>query len=106
MIAELGHFALTMALALAVVQSVFPLIGAHRGDVSWMALAKPAARAQCVFVVLAFAALAHAFANNDFSIAYVAANSNSALPLAYRLSAIWGAHEGSLLLWVLILALW
>ncbi len=106
MIAELGHFALTMALALAVLQAVFPLIGAQRGDVSWMSMAKPAARAQCVFVVLAFAALAHAFANNDFSLAYVAANSNSALPLAYRLSAIWGAHEGSLLLWVLILALW
>ena len=106
MIAELGHFALAMALALALAQAVFPLVGAHRGDRTWMAIAKPAARAQCLFVALAFAALAWAFADNDFSIAYVATNSNSALPLAYRLSAIWGAHEGSLLLWVLILALW
>ena len=106
MIAELGHFALTLALALAVVQVVFPLIGAHRGNVTFMAIAKPAARAQCLFVALAFAALAWAFADNDFSVAYVATNSNSALPLAYRLSAIWGAHEGSLLLWVMILAVW
>ena len=106
MIVELGHFALSMALALAIAQIVFPLIGAYRGDGTFMAVAKPTARVQCVFVALAFVALAWAFADNDFSVAYVAANSNSALPLAYRLSAIWGAHEGSLLLWVMILALW
>lgn len=106
MIAELGHFALVLALALATLQTVVPLIGAARGNLLWMALARPAARAQCVVVALAFAALTWAFVSNDFSLAYVAANSNSALPLPYRISAVWGAHEGSLLLWVLLLALW
>ena len=106
MIPELGHFALAMALAIALLQTLVPLIGAQRGNVLWMSLARPAARAQLLFVALAFAALAQAFINNDFSVAYVAANSNSALPLAYRISALWGAHEGSLLLWVLILACW
>ena len=106
MIPELGHFALALALVLAVMQSVLPLIGAARGNLSWMAVAKPAARAQCLFVLLAFVALSWSFIANDFSVAYVAANSNSALPLIYRISAVWGAHEGSLLLWVLILALW
>ena len=106
MSAEFGHFALTLALALAVLQALIPLIGAARGNLAWMALAGPAARAQCLCVAIAFATLMWAFAANDFSVAYVASNSNSDLPLAYRLSAVWGAHEGSLLLWVLILALW
>ena len=106
MIAEFGHFALVLALMLAVAQGTLPLFGAHRGNLAWMAVASAAARAQCLFVLLAFAALVLAFAQNDFSIAYVVSNSNSALPLAYRISAVWGAHEGSLLLWVLILALW
>ncbi len=106
MIIELGHFALTMALAVAFVQAGVPLIGAARGIDSWVALARPAARVQFLFVALAFAALAHAFVTNDFSVGYVAANSNSQLPLAYRVSAVWGAHEGSLLLWVLLLAGW
>ena len=106
MIPELGHFALAMALAISVLQAVVPLVGAQRGNVLWMSVARPAARAQLVFIALAFAALVYAFISNDFSVAYVAANSNSALPLAFRISALWGAHEGSLLLWVLLLAAW
>lgn len=106
MIPELGHFALILALCMAVMQALLPLAGAARGDIAWMSLAKPTARAQCFFILLAFVALTHAFIVNDFSVAYVANNSNSMLPLQYRISAVWGAHEGSLLLWSLILALW
>ncbi len=106
MIPEIGHFALALALALALLQATLPLVGAQRGNLGWMALARPAARAQCAFLTLAFLALTASFVGNDFSVAYVAANSNSALPLPYRISAVWGAHEGSLLLWVLILSLW
>ena len=106
MIAELGHFALVLALAVAVLQTVIPLVGAARGDLVWMAMARPAARVHCLLVALAFGALVWAFVANDFSLAYVAQNSNSALPVFYRVSAVWGAHEGSLLLWVLLLALW
>ena len=106
MIPELGHFALTVALAIGLLAAVIPMIGAQRGNVLWMSLARPAARAQLLFIALAFAALAHAFVTNDFSVAYVANNSNSALPLAFRISALWGAHEGSLLLWVLLLSAW
>ena len=96
MIPELGHFALALALAIGILAAVVPLIGAQRGNVLWMSLARPAARAQLVFIALAFVALVHAFVTNDFSVAYVANNSNSALPLAFRISALWGAHEGSL----------
>ena len=106
MIAEFGHFALTLALAVACVQGVLPFVGLARGRNAWLALAWPAARWQFALVLIAFGALAYAFATNDFSLAYVAQNSNSALPLHYRLSAVWGAHEGSLLLWTLILAGW
>ncbi|MFQ5756033.1 MAG: heme lyase CcmF/NrfE family subunit [Acidiferrobacterales bacterium] len=106
MIPELGHFALILALCLAVIQGVFPIVGAARGLSSWMALARPAARAQFLFLVLAFAALAYSFVVNDFSVAYVARNSNSLLPVHFRLSAVWGGHEGSLLLWSLVLGLW
>ena len=106
MIPELGHFALVLAFALAVVQSVVPLAGVARGYTSWMGIAIPAARAQFCCVALAFAALAWCFYSNDFSVAYVAQNSNTQLPTPYRLSAVWGAHEGSLLLWVLILGVW
>ena len=106
MIPELGVFALVLALLVAGAQALLPLAGAHWGVASWMRVARPAAVLQCLFVWLAFACLAQAFISNDFSVAYVAANSNSALPLAYRISALWGAHEGSLLLWVLILACW
>ena len=106
MIPELGHFALIMALVIALLQSSLPLLGFVKGNVGWMQVARPAARAQFVFLLIAFAALTSAFINNDFSIAYAAHNSNSALPLPYRIAAVWGAHEGSLLLWALILAAW
>lgn len=106
MIPELGHFALVLALCLALVQAIVPLAGAHRRVPEWMAVAAPAARAQALFVVIAFGCLTWAFAANDFSVRYVATNSNSQLPLYYRLFALWGAHEGSLLLWSLILAAW
>ncbi|EAR20574.1 heme lyase CcmF/NrfE family subunit [Nitrococcus mobilis] len=106
MIPELGQFALLLALSLAFAQAIFPIYGALRGRVELMAVAVPAARGQFVFIVCGFAALAYAFLTNDFSVAYVAANSNTALPWYYRFAAVWGAHEGSLLLWVLILAVW
>jgi cytochrome c-type biogenesis protein CcmF len=106
MLPELGHFALIVALTIALVLGTLPLIGAQRGDAAWMALARPAAQAQFVFVALAFGALMASFANNDFSVVNVASNSNSELPIAYRLAATWGSHEGSMLLWVLMLAGW
>ncbi|NOV21962.1 heme lyase CcmF/NrfE family subunit [Cupriavidus necator] len=106
MIAELGHFTLIVALLVALVQAVVPLAGAARGRLAWMALARPAARVQCLLVALSFAALTWSFISNDFSVRYVAANANSALPLAYRIAAVWGGHEGSMLLWTLMLGLW
>ncbi len=106
MIPELGYFALILALALAMVQSVLPLVGASLGWSRWMATARPAALGQWVFLVLAFGCLTHAFVYNDFSVFYVSQHSNSSLPLVYRISAVWGGHEGSLLLWVLLLATW
>lgn len=106
MIPELGHFALILALCVALVQAVVPLVGAQRGAVAWMAVARPAARLQLLFVAIAFACLTYAFVVSDFSVAYVAHNSNTATPLIYRISGVWGSHEGSLLLWALVLALW
>jgi len=106
MIPELGQVALLLALAVAIVQGTLPIVGAARGNVRWMMLARPAAQTQCLLIVLAFAALAYSFANNDFSVLYVASNSNSALPLHYRIAGVWGGHEGSLLLWLLMLNLW
>jgi cytochrome c-type biogenesis protein CcmF len=106
MIAELGHLALVMALMMALLQATFPLAGAAAGVPIWMAVARSAGRAQCFFLVASFACLGLSFAANDFSVAYVAQHSNSALPLYYRLSAVWGGHEGSMLLWATILGLW
>jgi cytochrome c-type biogenesis protein CcmF len=106
MIPEIGHFALILALSLALCQGIMPLAGAHRGDAGLMAVARPAALGQFLFVVIAFVCLAHAFLTSDFSVLYVANNSQLALPTVYKFSAIWGAHEGSLLLWILILAAW
>jgi cytochrome c-type biogenesis protein CcmF len=106
MIPELGHFALVLALSLAICQGVMPLLGAHRGDAALMSVARPAALGQFVFVVIAFMCLAYAFLTSDFSVLYVANNSQLALPDHYKFSAIWGAHEGSLLLWILILSAW
>jgi len=106
MIAELGHFSLALALCVALAMAIVPLVGAARGDARWMAFARPAAGAQFLLVAIAFGALAWSFVQNDFSVAYVAQHSNSKLPLQYRLSAVWGGHEGSLLLWILMLAGW
>ena len=106
MIPEIGQLSLILALCLALVQGVFPLAGAARGEAGWMALARPAALGQFAFVAIAFVCLAWSFVTNDFSVRNVATNSNSALPLAYRFAATWGSHEGSLLLWVLMLGAW
>ena len=106
MVPEIGHFSLILALTLALAQAVLPIAGAARRVPEWMALARPAAQGQCVFVAIAFGCLAWSFVNNDFSVVNVATNSNSQLPLEYRIAATWGSHEGSLLLWVLMLNVW
>jgi len=106
MVPELGSFALALALMLAIAQSILPIIGAWRDDPRLIATARPLVAGQFVFVLAAFAILTHAFVINDFSVVYVASNSNSLLPWYYRFSAVWGGHEGSLLLWALILAGW
>jgi cytochrome c-type biogenesis protein CcmF len=106
MAAELGMFSLILAFVLSVSQAFFGLAGAWRGRAVWMAVARPAVTGQFVFVVTAFACLVYCFVNSDFSVLYVARNSNSQLPLFYKVAAVWGAHEGSLLLWILILSIW
>src|SRR5690349_5725455 len=106
MIPEIGQFALIVALLLAITQATLPMIGASRGNSTWIALAAPAGQAQFIFVAIAFCCLGYSFITNDFSVLNVATNSNSQLPLHYRLAATWGSHEGSLLLWTLMLSLW
>jgi cytochrome c-type biogenesis protein CcmF len=106
MAAELGMFSLILAFVLSLSQAFFGLAGAWRGKTVWMAVARPAVTGQFVFVVMAFACLVYCFVHSDFSVLYVARNSNSQLPLFYKIAALWGAHEGSLLLWILILAIW
>ena len=106
MIPELGQVALLLALAVALIQGTLPLLGAARGRADWMALARPAAQTHFVLVAIAFLCLASSFVRNDFSVLYVASNSNSALPLAYRIAGVWGGHEGSLLLWLMMLSVW
>ena len=106
MIPELGHFALILALLVSVVQGVLPLAGAHRRDPRWIALARPCAQLSFVLIAVAFGCLTWSFLENDFSVLYVAQNSNTHLPDMYRFSAVWGGHEGSLLLWVLMGAAW
>lgn len=106
MIPQLGYYALIFALCLAIAQSTLPLIGAATKRVAWMQLAHTTAYGQLVFIGIAFSALVFAFLTDDFSVAYVAQNSNSHLPLIYKFCAVWGAHEGSLLLWVFILSMW
>jgi cytochrome c-type biogenesis protein CcmF len=105
-IPELGHFALILALLLSVAQAVFGLAGGARSNTAWMAASRSAVVGQFVFTALAFGTLAWAFIQRDFSVLYVATNSHSELPLFYRVAAVWGAHEGSLLLWSLCLAAW
>jgi len=106
MIPELGHLLLLFALGASLVLGTLPIVGAHNGRHDWQALARPLAWAQGALVLAAFACLAVSFMRNDFSVLYVASNSNSALPAQYRFAAVWGGHEGSLLLWVLMLSVW
>lgn len=106
MLPELGQIALILALLVAALQALLPLAGAHRNKATWMDVARPAAYAQLWLVMLAFIALTVAFVQQDFSVKYVADNSNSLLPMVYRYTAVWGSHEGSLLLWALVLAIW
>ncbi len=106
MIPELGHFALWLALGLSFVIGTVPLIGAQKGRADWMAMARPATTALFVLVALSLLALTWAFVEHDFSVLYVAQNSNSALPLQFRIAAVWGGHEGSMLLWLLMQAGW
>src|SRR5450631_2937270 len=105
MIAELGHYALVLALALALIQSISPVLGAHKGDVALMKLADSTALAQFGFVALSFAALTACYVMSDFSVANVFENSHTQMPLIYKFTSVWGNHEGSMLLWVLILTL-
>jgi len=106
MIPEFGQLALALALCLALVQGTLPLVGAARGRADWMAVARPAAAGQFVFVAIAFGALVYAFLSDDFSVLFVAQHSNSALPVFYKATAAWGGHEGSMLLWIAVLAVW
>src|SRR5213083_2646938 len=106
MIPEIGQLALILALLLAAAQATLPLIGVARRVPAWVALARSAAQGQFLFIAVAFACLAWSFVTNDFSVANVASNSNSRLPVPYRFAATWGSHEGSMLLWVLMLAAW
>ncbi len=106
MMPELGQLALVLVLCLGLVQATLPLAGAALGRAEWMALARPTAAGQFVFAALAFGILAHAFLTNDFSVQYVALNSNTELPTFYKFAAVWGGHEGSLLFWITVLAIW
>ena len=105
MIPEIGHYALVLALFLALVQSVIPLVGAARGDAAWMDVAKPAAIGQFAMILVSFLALTYAFVVSDFSVLNVVQNSHSMKPMLYKVAGVWGNHEGSMVLWVLILAL-
>ena len=106
MIPELGHFMLWLAVGVSLVLSTVPLVGAQRGRSDWMALARPLTWLLFVLVAISMVSLGSAFVSHDFSVLYVASHSNTALPLAYRIAGIWGGHEGSLLLWLLMLCLW
>ncbi len=106
MIAEIGHFALVLAFCAALVQGVVPLIGAQKGRADWIAMARSSSQTTFFLVLVSYLALTWSFYANDFSVAYVAHHSNSMLPLMYRISGVWGGHEGSLLLWVFMLVAW
>lgn len=105
MLNELGHFALVLAFLVAGIQAVLPTIGAHRRDSVWMAVAEPAAYVQFLLILFSFGVLTYAFVVSDFSLALVVQNSHTDKPLLYKFSGVWGNHEGSMLLWILILAL-
>ena len=106
MIPELGHFALILAALVSLILGTLPMIGAHTNRQAWIAVARPAATALAMLVTFSFACLTQAFVANDFSVVYVAQHSNSLLPIEYRVAGVWGGHEGSLLLWALILGGW
>ena len=106
MIPEIGHFALILSLVLAILLAVLPLVGSLRGNAGWVLLARPLAVNMLLMVVVSYACLTWSSIVSDFSVAYIANHSNSRLPLLYRISGVWGGHEGSLLLWALILAVW
>ena len=106
MIPELGHYALILAFLAALIQGVLPLLGLARGRQPWITIARPAATAQFLMLGVAFVCLAYAFYGNDFTVAYVAHHSNTKLPTLYRFSAVWGGHEGSLLLWIFLMSTW
>ena len=105
MIVELGHFALVLALAVSIVQTAVPAIGAHRRDAQLMRVGEPAAILQLALIAFSFGALTYAFVVSDFSVKLVYDNSHSLKPMIFKISGVWGNHEGSMLLWVLILAL-
>ncbi|MCE8471632.1 cytochrome c biogenesis protein CcsA, partial [Rhodovulum sulfidophilum] len=106
MVIELGHFALALAFAIALVQAIVPLIGAHKGWSGWMAMAEPAAMAQFLLTAFSFGVLTYAFVVSDFSLRVVVENSHTLKPMLYKVSGVWGNHEGSMLLWVLIVSLY
>jgi len=106
MIPELGQVALILALCMSLVLAIIPMIGSLNNTPGWIALARPATFGQFTFLLIAFGCLVNAFMSNDFSVLYVAKNGNTQLPNIYKVSAVWGAHEGSLLLWALILSGW
>ena len=106
MIPEFGHYALILALCIAIIQGILPLVGAHQGRREWIFLARPAAQTVFLLLAISFTILAWSFYANDFSVLYVAEHSNSQMPVIYRLGAVWGGHEGSLLLWIFLLSTW
>ena len=106
MIPEFGHYALILAFCIAIIQGTLPLVGAHQSRREWILLARPAAQTVFLLLGIAFVILAWSFYSNDFSVLYVAEHSNSQMPVIYRLGAVWGGHEGSLLLWVFLLSTW
>ncbi len=106
MLPEIGHFALILAFCFALAQAIIPFVGSYRNAIFSIQLAKPLAHGQLLFILISIACLLYAFMSNDFSVQYVAENSNTDLPLPYKIAALWGAHEGSILLWIAILSLW
>jgi len=106
MIPEIGQFALIIALCLAIVQGIFPILGAQLNIRPWMAMARPVAQGQFIFIAISFACLVYSFVTDDYSVLYAASHSNSLLPIQYKVAGVWGGHEGSLLLWAMMLGLW
>ena len=106
MIVEIGHFALILAAFVALVQGVLPLAGTMNGHQRWQALARPAAIVQFLLIAFSYGVLTNAAVTDDFSVKYIAEHSNSLLPVQYKVASVWGGHEGSLLMWVLMLSGW